>query len=503
MKKPEKNSLWLLEAMPALLIVLAAASYKLFERCIIYHDEIINLNKANISWFLDYALRPLYYASNIAAIHLLGNQWESLVVASLLYVMCYVGLVFFIIHRFFKKNFLITMAAFCLIGNSLFFREALATMPHSFSALMATISICIYFIGSKNEPRYRAYSVLWGAFLGIAQTLLLLAHPTMISVLSPLVALLLYDLIVAFRRKQETWSSVLFSASSLVFSAMTFMVVNFVYLKWNYYHNGYFHYWIEGLTKVSSLEFSKYHHPYSFYFLAVLENYKWLFIWAGLLLLPLIGYRRRITDFTTIDLEAPLKAIFIALSALAVLSLSEWKFLRVLSALLPVLVLGITGILALIISVYERQYGEKRLTNFLYFSLLLAVILPAVNHYRASVNDSLQFWAKKRHVYTEFYKTLTLLDGDHLCYPGKESDQNMRRMIVQARAAGKELLRIKPPAEESDLNVILSENRCPSIVAHKQDYEASVNLSLWLKQAGYHVQRTYLKQFDLWTRGAR
>lgn len=323
----------------------------------IYHDELLNFSKANDDNFnvFNYAIRPLFYAINYLSAAVIGKGFESQYFSSAIIFI----LTILILLQISRKLGMSTpeLPAIILCSSNIFIANSFRGMPHPLATLFILGTI-FFALSLKDEASKKN-----AFFLGLFVMFCLATHPTTIP------ALVMIALFIIF---STTRVGIIYSIlSTLLFFAF------YNYLYFIFYGTTWVQILLGGLKKVADPVYTYYHKGFTFYFEEVFKDFYYVLIVLAGILLSRIRSVVRSWSWHFLKPSRKFTVLFLAtMGSLAILSVSEWKFTRVLSSY--------SFLIALCIGIFVDNLTKDKLTNkIIALSILFALgtgsILKSIN----------------------------------------------------------------------------------------------------------------------------
>jgi hypothetical protein len=420
------------------------------DRAVLYHDEVIATFRGVEVLVFDYAARPLFYALAGLAVALFGSDPHSLALLALLAYLATAGVIYNGVARHASPEAGL-LAAFAFSASPLVLEHGLQGMPHGVLGLWIAVSVVLVLaaVGAPREPRARA----WYFAAGLAAAAGLATHPTAVSYVVAVAAWVAAVWTVwVVRRRSRTFVAMLASPPLFMAAGFAAGVATLEVLYRAAGAGGYLSTFLFLTGRVQLDEqFVRYHQPWHYYPQVVAQDG----VLASLLLLALTAWLVAVAVGRPVEggrvTHGLAMVATVTLLSLSVLSLSEWKFERVLVALVPLLALSI----GMLWGGAQRMLGQ-RARALLTVSTLAAIMVltpwSVVRSLAAIERVALGKGAK----YTGFFEVLDHgVRGERIGYVGAPRSDLARRLHRFVRVAGKEWVALGPlPAVEDDARLL-------------------------------------------------
>lgn len=377
-----------------------AVSWCLFDRVMIWHDELINTLKASIPIIADYAVRPVFYGINYIAFHFFGSRYESLVLAAALAAVASSVLVYRMARRITSPSVawlapLIYLTCFWTLDMGVH------AMPHIYVACFGALSLLSLLGFLRDGPPGRWTPVL----LGISMALVLLSHGTGIVYVilnSAVLGVLL------FKAPYRTRAGVMRIAAA--FAVFVFMIL-VTEAAFHAAGRSYFGLWARGVAKVSANEALRYYwQPFGYYFALLFREYAAMALFIAAVLAAgfgcgLLKYRHRLMPALTTK-EAALQGFLVlyGLGAIVILSFIRWKFQRVLVGFGPLLALSLFSLFALSTGLAAALFGNPRPRAVITTGLSIILVFLCLHQGYGDLRDMPARLKKNAWRYSAFYE---------------------------------------------------------------------------------------------------
>ncbi len=433
-------------------LILLTLFWGFFERPVLFHDEIINVYKAQRPIVFDYAARPVFYLLNYFSASVLGDHPLSLSFVMLLVSLVGGWLSFLLAKRYYGYAAgIAAAAAYCWLGW--IHTTGISAMAHMLPATLTVLALYLYM--RKQEGQVHWLDQIW---LSLLLWAMLLSHPTAVAYFLAFFGLIAFDLVESWRGRRITFQALLSSGACWVLiSVAVWIAIEAFYATFS--GGSYAGAWLRSLEKTASSGFSKYFQPYSYYFQLFAQRF-WILIVALLAALAWLVVSRLVGQSKA---DAPIlrgdqgggtiavKLVVFSVVSICIVSTQTWKFERVAATFAPVASLGL-------VCVTFYALGQARRGGAV-LKPLFATLIVAVSGY-IFVQDSSSFASslhKHRNTYSSFLEVVRASESEAVAYVGDWSDKARRRIpLMSAAGTGRQL---KPagtwPATRSDAETLV------------------------------------------------
>lgn len=376
-------------AMPFVIFVisLALGFFLFFNRYPLYHDEIINTYKANTGLVFDYALRPVFYFMNYLFYHFLGSSPRSLTLGAVFIYTITATLLYLIGQRHF--GLLGGFLCSCIfLFMPLVIHTGIRGMPHLPAGLSAVI---ILFFLSKIYKTSSEKKAGWHTFaIGIFGVISLATHPTMIGISFAILLWAVVGWVFKVRWFRIFYPAVLKNKHyALLLAAFlgAFALLNLLYV----YFDGhtYVSLLTAGIGRTNNPAYSGYFQPWYWYLFALIKQFQIINI--SVLLFVVYYLIARLAQKSKSNLNSSensflFTVLFISLIFLASISLSKWKFERVLVTFVPLYALSAGFIISYIVAWFLKNKNTVIYSILAVFIILISCFWGIVNFYDYAVD---------------------------------------------------------------------------------------------------------------------
>jgi hypothetical protein len=478
-------------------------SVSFFSRPILFYDEIINSQKAATWLVFDYALRPVFYWINAGFWQIFGGGQESLRFAYLLIFTIASSLSFLLTYKL-AGFYCAIFAVFMFLFSGQNWTLAVTAMPHtpaSIFVLLVTMMI-INLLTEAWENNYISLKSL--SVLAISLILGLLTHPTNLVLIPIAGVFVLVALIKIVLSHPKSLNINLLKAS--YFPIAIAMLVALVDCIFRYeIGRSYLVLWLKGLAKFDEpILLARYAKPFSYYtellyvwlsVLLILSLMVFIFWFLNLILkIYQTGYR----SIDTAENRNYLSLVLIMFGILLFISLSSWKFDRVIVGVYPLVVIWC----AWSVKIFYNLLPMNRLIQGLKLSFLFYIALVFLNNFSNQVTLVSASTSNKNYI-GRLGQILKALPDENVLYLGNRT--GFGRGQVQIGYAGRKLISIDPedrkkiPSKYCNFIKYLGKQQIRNILVHNSLPDSEKAKLNELINLGY-LQFVYSdgKEFQLW-----
>jgi len=368
------------KTMPFVTFILAFALgfYLFFVRYPIFHDEIINTYKASTGLIFDYALRPVFYFLNYIFYHFLGGSPRSLTVAAVFYFAVTAMMLYLSGSKFYGLAGGL-LCSFIFMSYPMVIQSGIRGMPHlpagMFSALL------LYFLSVIFTSSSAKKSALIVIAIGITGVIMLATHPTMMGIAFALVVWALIGWIFNGRYFSIFYPGILKRRHYVLLFAtlvVSLSVLNILYLYFD--GRSYVSILLAGIGKTNNSVYSGYHQPWFWYFTTLAKQGNPMNILLPLLILCfflLVFAERRKTEWTSPTLKFIFTVLVTGMIFLISISMSKWKFERVLVSFSPFYALS-AGLALGFLAKWSIRNLNAAIYSILLFLIMIFVVVWGV-----------------------------------------------------------------------------------------------------------------------------
>ena len=427
-----------------LFLALAIGFTGFFNRFPIFHDEIINTYKAHTGLIFDYALRPAFYFINYISYHFFGQSPISLTVASVFSF----AITTFLLYRISYEHYGIIAGLVCasvFATSPLVFNIGIRGMAHIHAGMLAIV--VVYFISlAFNEISSRRVTMYLAAS-GFFMVIMLAVHPTMLAFFVPLLGWALLGLFPKIQALNLFYPDHILRRhylSMVLVCVISLFALTIMYAV--YYQQNYLSAFAAAISKSNKSEFAHYFKPWYEYIVRV--GIFALNINIALFVLTIYSggvffMSRTRGEIQLLNYKFALLALVLCICILTILSLSRWKFDRVLVSFMPIYALGI-GLLFGALYRWLRGQQFAQFSSLFVFSLtLLMMAFGAASLYNNVINMNTQV-SNARQKYFAFYSELANIPNPILGFisAGKNDNKDMKPVMSYAVITGKRLINL-------------------------------------------------------------
>ncbi len=379
----------------------------LFDRGLVFHDEIINTNKALEFVVLDYAMRPVFFLLNILALKLFGNHTYALVMMSTVSVVITSLCLYQISRRYISASMgLMCVVAYVGVNMVRFWGVRAMAHGHGGMFMMVSLYLALLCFDAKSPNRQR-----WlGLGAGFVAMVSFSTHPTLAGYVVALCSWAGITWLAGFSEK--TRHSVITRPLRPMLwigigVALSIILLIVIYAIW--YHESYFTAWWKFASIPQGTEKDR---GFSLYYVTTM-------LWraalpSAFLLLSLgivgIGKSTRTEKHKTIGSSARSFAMYMSLYCLvitvAMTSLNQWKHGRILVSYLPLLALSFAFSAAAagdVLAGWLPQRLARRLTRIAALVMVIGA-MGNIAHYTAKTSKT--SFTRRHQGYLAMYEAL-------------------------------------------------------------------------------------------------
>ncbi len=311
----------------------------LFDRGLVFHDEIINTNKALESVVLDYAMRPVFFLLNITALKLFGTHTYALVMMSAVSVVITSLCLYQISRRYISASMgLLCVVAYLGVNMVRFWGVRGMAHGHGGMFMMVSLYLALLSFDAKSATKQRWF----GLAAGFVAMVSFSTHPTLAGYVVALCSWAGITWLASLSEKTQhgvvarPLRPMLWIGIGVVLSIVLLMGI---YAIW--YHESYFTAWWKFASIPQGTEEDR---GFSLYYVTTM-------LWRAalpsaflLLSLGIVGISKSTRTKQVIGSPARRFAMYMSLYCLvitvAMTSLNQWKHGRILVTYLPLLALS-------------------------------------------------------------------------------------------------------------------------------------------------------------------